>query len=127
MMRCATEGIPDSRGPSDGVPVMSLRGFLRSRGPVLTSEIPLQVVPVPQDCCVTEDIKEAFLSQAEEHRIELLEIPEHSALKQVGTRTVCVYSRLSSFKKPGDGIQPLLPHGFQRTEAVCTDIQNLFY
>ncbi|XP_078240786.1 CWF19-like protein 1 isoform X2 [Pogona vitticeps] len=49
----------------------------------LVVSIGTHVVPVPEDCCVTEDIKEAFLSQAEEHRIELLEIPEHSALKQI--------------------------------------------
>ncbi|XP_053138894.1 CWF19-like protein 1 isoform X2 [Hemicordylus capensis] len=48
-----------------------------------SQHLQLQVVPVPQDCCATEDIKEAFVVQAEEHRMELLEIPEHSALKQI--------------------------------------------
>ncbi|XP_070799316.1 CWF19-like protein 1 [Pituophis catenifer annectens] len=48
-----------------------------------SQHLQLQVVPVPQACCVTEDIKEAFISQAEERHIELLEIPEHSALKQI--------------------------------------------
>ncbi|KAJ6654040.1 hypothetical protein lerEdw1_007549 [Lerista edwardsae] len=48
-----------------------------------SQHLQLQVVPVPQDLCTTEDIKEAFILQAEEQRIELLEIPEHSALKQV--------------------------------------------
>ncbi|KAK9409247.1 CWF19-like 1 [Crotalus adamanteus] len=48
-----------------------------------SQHLQLQVVPVPQTCCSTEDIKEAFISQAEERHIELLEIPEHSALKQI--------------------------------------------
>ncbi|XP_061468662.1 CWF19-like protein 1 [Rhineura floridana] len=48
-----------------------------------SQHLQLQVVPVPQNCCTTEDIKEAFIVQAEEHQIELLEIPEHSALKQI--------------------------------------------
>lgn len=43
-----------------------------------------QLVPVPLDKCTTEDIKEAFVVQAQEQQIELLEIPEHTDLKQVG-------------------------------------------
>ncbi|XP_078240784.1 CWF19-like protein 1 isoform X1 [Pogona vitticeps] len=69
----------------------ALKEFFKARGKrwvayernYKSQHLQLQVVPVPEDCCVTEDIKEAFLSQAEEHRIELLEIPEHSALKQI--------------------------------------------
>lgn len=45
--------------------------------------ISTQVVPVPIQCCTTEDIKEAYIVQAEEQQMELLEIPEHSDLKQV--------------------------------------------
>lgn len=41
-----------------------------------------QVVPVPLDRCATEDIKEAFMVQAQEQQIELMEIPEHTDLKQ---------------------------------------------
>ncbi|XP_063146677.1 CWF19-like protein 1 isoform X4 [Candoia aspera] len=48
-----------------------------------SQHLQLQVVPVPQTCCTTEDIKEAFIIQGEERHIELLEIPEHSALKQI--------------------------------------------
>ncbi|XP_015281792.1 PREDICTED: CWF19-like protein 1, partial [Gekko japonicus] len=69
----------------------SLKKFFRSRGKryvafernYRSQHLQLQVVPVPQDCCTTEDIKEAFIAQAEEQRMELLEIPEHSALKQI--------------------------------------------
>uniref|UniRef100_A0A8D2J9U2 CWF19-like protein 1 n=1 Tax=Varanus komodoensis TaxID=61221 RepID=A0A8D2J9U2_VARKO len=48
-----------------------------------SQHLQLQVVPVPHDCGTTEDIKQAFVTQAEERRIELLEIPEHSVLKQI--------------------------------------------
>ncbi|KAL8168619.1 UNVERIFIED_CONTAM: hypothetical protein K2H54_008344 [Gekko kuhli] len=69
----------------------SLKKFFKSRGKryvafernYRSQHLQLQVVPVPQDCCTTEDIKEAFVVQAEEQRMELLEIPEHSALKQI--------------------------------------------
>lgn len=42
-----------------------------------------QVVPVPMETCTTEDIKEAFVVQAQEQQMELMEIPEHTDLKQV--------------------------------------------
>lgn len=45
--------------------------------------LPLQVIPVPLDLCTSEDIKEAFIAQAQEQQIELLEIPEHSDIAQV--------------------------------------------
>lgn len=44
---------------------------------------PPQVIPVPLSCCTTDDIKDAFITQAEQQQIELLEIPEHSDIKQV--------------------------------------------
>lgn len=43
----------------------------------------VQVVPVPLDRCSTEDIKEAFMVQAQEQQMELMEIPQHTDLKQV--------------------------------------------
>ncbi|KAJ7345364.1 hypothetical protein JRQ81_001314 [Phrynocephalus forsythii] len=69
----------------------ALRDFFRARGKrwvayernYRSQHLQLQVVPVPQDGCVTEDIKEAFLVQAEKHHLELLEIPKHSTLKQI--------------------------------------------
>lgn len=53
-----------------------------------------QVVPVPMEKCSTEDIKEAFMTQAEEQQMELMEIPAHTDLKQV--QTICVSFRLST-------------------------------
>lgn len=38
---------------------------------------------MPLDRCATEDIKEAFMVQAQEQHMELMEIPEHTDLKQV--------------------------------------------
>lgn len=38
---------------------------------------------MPLSSCVTDDIKDAFITQAQEQQIELLEIPEHSDIKQV--------------------------------------------
>lgn len=47
------------------------------------SSPPPQVIPVPLSRCATDDIKDAFITQAQEQQIELLEIPEHSDIKQV--------------------------------------------
>lgn len=50
-----------------------------------------QVIPVPLSCCVTDDIKDAFITQAQEQQIELLEIPEHSDIKQVNQEGVVMF------------------------------------
>lgn len=55
-----------------------------------------QVVPVPMEKCSTEDIKEAFMTQAEEQQMELMEIPAHTDLKQV--HVICVHLRLNTQK-----------------------------
>lgn len=46
----------------------------------------VQVVPVPLDRCTTDDIKDAFMVQAQEQQMELMEIPEHTDLKQAQTQ-----------------------------------------
>ena len=53
--------------------------------PVSSTPLPHlpQVIPVPLSSCATDDIKDAFITQAQEQQIELLEIPEHSDIKQV--------------------------------------------
>ncbi|XP_062860120.1 CWF19-like protein 1 isoform X2 [Trichomycterus rosablanca] len=48
-----------------------------------SQHLQLQVVPVPMQTCSTEDIKEAFMVQAQEQQMELMEIPEHTDLKQI--------------------------------------------
>lgn len=60
---------------------------------VKNTPVVTQVVPVPLDRCTTEDIKEAFMVQAQEQQMELMEIPEHTDLKQVRTPDVaCVFT-----------------------------------
>lgn len=68
----------------------ALKEFFRSKGKryVLfernykSQHLQLQVIPVPLDY-TSEDIKECFITQAQEQQIELLEIPEHSDITQV--------------------------------------------
>lgn len=69
---------------------------------------PAQVVPVPLDLCTTEDIKEAFMVQAQEQQMELMEIPQHTDLKQVETT-----KQTSSFHTP------LFTHMFRCKASVC--------
>ncbi|KAK2098816.1 hypothetical protein P7K49_024267 [Saguinus oedipus] len=72
----------------------TLRRFFKSRGKrcvvfernYKSHHLQLQVIPVPVSCCATDDIKDAFITQAQEQQIELLEIPEHSDIKQVKQR-----------------------------------------
>lgn len=81
----------------------ALKEFFRSKGKryVLfernyrSQHLQLQVVPVPLDLCTSEDIKEAFIAQAQEQQIELLEIPEHSDIAQVWGQISPVTSPLS--------------------------------
>ncbi|PIO22963.1 hypothetical protein AB205_0076070, partial [Aquarana catesbeiana] len=57
-----------------------------------SQHLQLQVVPLPLSCCTTEDIKESFIVQAQEQNIELLEIPQHTDIKQVcGLNVLTVY------------------------------------
>ncbi|KAG7253652.1 hypothetical protein CRUP_034334 [Coryphaenoides rupestris] len=63
------------------------------------------VVPVPLDRCATADIKEAFMVQAQEQQMELMEIPEHTDLKQIAPPgTPYFYVELDT------GEKTLLPH-----------------
>ncbi|KAJ7426905.1 CWF19-like protein 1 [Willisornis vidua] len=70
----------------------ALKEFFRSKGKryVLfernyrSQHLQLQVIPIPLDLCTSEDIKESFITQAQEQQIELLEIPEHSDITQGG-------------------------------------------
>ncbi|NWI13439.1 C19L1 protein, partial [Crypturellus soui] len=69
----------------------ALKEFFRSQGKryVLfernykSQHLQLQVIPLPLNLCTAEDIKEAFITQAQEQQIDLVEIPEHSDIKQV--------------------------------------------
>ncbi|XP_025896473.1 CWF19-like protein 1 [Nothoprocta perdicaria] len=69
----------------------ALKDFFRSQGKryVLfernykSQHLQLQVIPLPLNLCTAEDVKEAFITQAREQQIELLELPEHSDIQQV--------------------------------------------
>ena len=68
---------------SSGLPLstsLTIIGWLVNGSDTL---YPPQAVPVPLDKCATDDLKEAFMVQAQEQQIELMEIPEHTDLKQV--------------------------------------------
>lgn len=48
------------------------------------------MIPVPLDY-TSEDIKECFITQAQEQQMELLEIPEHSDIMQVRDTFTCLH------------------------------------
>ncbi|KFV85564.1 CWF19-like 1, partial [Struthio camelus australis] len=75
----------------------------------------LQVIPVPLDLCTSEDIKESFIVQAQEQQIELLEIPEHSDIKQVAQPgTPYFYVELDTGEKLFHRIRKSFPLQFGR-------------
>ncbi|GLD48230.1 CWF19-like protein 1 [Lates japonicus] len=80
-----------------------------------SQHLQLQVVPVPLDRCTTEDIKEAFMVQAQEQQMELMEIPEHTDLKQIAPPGIpYFYVELDSGEKLFYRIQKHFPLQFGR-------------
>uniref|UniRef100_A0AAY4DAH6 CWF19-like protein 1 n=1 Tax=Denticeps clupeoides TaxID=299321 RepID=A0AAY4DAH6_9TELE len=109
----------------------AVRKFYKSRGKrcVLfernyrSQHLQLQVVPVPMDKCSSEDLKEAFMVQAQEQQMELMEIPEHTDLKQIAPPgTPYFYLELDSGEKLFYRIKKNFPLQFGRevlaSEAV---------
>ncbi|XP_066180405.1 CWF19-like protein 1 isoform X4 [Sylvia atricapilla] len=101
----------------------ALKEFFRSKGKryVLfernyrSQHLQLQVIPVPLDLCTSEDIKEAFIAQAQEQQIELLEIPEHSDIAQVAQPgTPYFYVELDTGEKLFHRIRGRFPLQFGR-------------
>ncbi|XP_075615173.1 CWF19-like protein 1 isoform X1 [Balearica regulorum gibbericeps] len=101
----------------------ALKEFFRSKGKryVLfernyrSQHLQLQVIPVPLDHCTTKDIKESFISQAQEQQIELLEIPEHSDITQVAQPgTPYFYVELDTGEKLFHRIRGRFPLHFGR-------------
>ncbi|XP_069084546.1 CWF19-like protein 1 isoform X2 [Pleurodeles waltl] len=91
-----------------------------------SQHLQLQVVPVPLDCCTTEDIKEAFILQAQEQQIELLEIPEHSDIKQiVQPGTPYFYVELDNGEKLFHRIKKNFPLQFGREVLASEAILNI--
>lgn len=91
-----------------------------------SQHLQLQVVPVPLNCCATEDIKEAFILQAQEQQIELLEIPEHSDIKQiVQPGTPYFYVELDNGEKLFHRIKKNFPLQFGREVLASEAILNI--
>ncbi|XP_068611395.1 CWF19-like protein 1 [Brachionichthys hirsutus] len=112
----------------------ALRSFYRSKGRrcilfernYRSQHLQLQVVPVPLDRCTTEDIKEAFMVQAQEQQMELMEIPEHTDLKQIAPPgTPYFYVELDSGEKLFYRIQRHFPLQFGREVLASEAVLNI--
>ncbi|KAM8883142.1 CWF19-like protein 1 [Synchiropus picturatus] len=112
----------------------ALKNFYKSRGErcvmfernYRSQHLQLQVVPVPLDRCTTEDIKEAFMVQAQEQQMELMEIPEHTDLKQIAPPgTPYFYVELDSGEKLYYRIQRHFPLQFGREVLASEAILNI--
>ncbi|KAM6987046.1 CWF19-like protein 1 [Aplochiton taeniatus] len=109
---------------------MAVRKFYKSKGQrcvvfernYRSQHLQLQMVPVPMDKCTTEDIKEAFTVQAQEQQMELMEIPEHTDLKQIAPPgTPYFYVELDSGEKLYYRIQRHFPLQFGR-EVLASEV-----
>ncbi|XP_034382649.1 CWF19-like protein 1 [Cyclopterus lumpus] len=112
----------------------ALKSFYKSKGErcVLfernyrSQHLQLQVVPVPLDRCTTEDIKEAFMVQAQEQQMEMMEIPEHTDLKQIAPPgTPYFYVELDSGEKLYYRIQKHFPLQFGREVLASEALLNI--
>uniref|UniRef100_A0A3Q0S2P4 CWF19-like protein 1 n=1 Tax=Amphilophus citrinellus TaxID=61819 RepID=A0A3Q0S2P4_AMPCI len=112
----------------------ALRRFYKSKGErcVLfernyrSQHLQLQVVPVPLNRCTTEDIKEAFMVQAQEQQMEMMEIPEHTDLKQIAPPgTPYFYVELDSGEKLYYRIQKHFPLQFGREVLASEAVLNI--
>ncbi|XP_078138158.1 CWF19-like protein 1 [Centroberyx gerrardi] len=112
----------------------ALKKFYKSKGErcVLfernyrSQHLQLQAVPVPLDRCTTEDIKEAFMVQAQEQQMELMEIPEHTDLKQIAPPgTPYFYVELDSGEKLFYRIQKHFPLQFGREVLASEAVLNI--
>ncbi|XP_078276031.1 CWF19-like protein 1 isoform X1 [Rhinoraja longicauda] len=91
-----------------------------------SQHLQLQVVPVPIQCCTTDDIKEAYIVQAEEQQMELLEIPEHSDLKQIiQPGSAYFYVELDNEEKLFHRIKKQFPLQFGREVLASEAVLNI--
>lgn len=91
-----------------------------------SQHLQLQAVPVPQDKCATDDLKEAFMVQAQEQQIELMEIPEHTDLKQIAPPgTPYFYVELDSGEKLFYRIKKNFPLQFGREVLASETVLNI--
>ncbi|KAL7867567.1 hypothetical protein SRHO_G00089510 [Serrasalmus rhombeus] len=91
-----------------------------------SQHLQLQVVPVPMERCSTEDIKEAFMVQAQEQQMELMEIPEHTDLKQIAPPgTPYFYVELDTGEKLFYRIKKNFPLQFGREVLASEAVLNI--
>uniref|UniRef100_A0A671MBM5 CWF19-like protein 1 n=1 Tax=Sinocyclocheilus anshuiensis TaxID=1608454 RepID=A0A671MBM5_9TELE len=91
-----------------------------------SQHLQLQVVPVPMEKCSTEDIKEAFMTQAEEQQMELMEIPAHTDLKQIAPPgTPYFYVELDTGEKLFYRIKKNFPLQFGREVLASEALLNI--
>ncbi|XP_063483997.1 CWF19-like protein 1 isoform X5 [Symphalangus syndactylus] len=92
----------------------------------LVVNIGTHVIPVPVSCCATDDIKDAFITQAQEQQIELLEIPEHSDIKQIAQPGAAYfYVELDTGEKLFHRIKKNFPLQFGREVLASEAILNV--
>nr|XP_019964846.1 PREDICTED: CWF19-like protein 1 [Paralichthys olivaceus] len=112
----------------------ALRSFYKSKGErcvvfernYRSQHLQLQVVPVPLDRCTTDDIKEAFTVQAQEQQMELMEIPQHTELKQIAPPgTPYFYVELDSGEKLFYRIKTKFPLQFGREVLASEALLNI--
>ncbi|XP_028304423.1 CWF19-like protein 1 [Gouania willdenowi] len=112
----------------------ALRCFYSSRGDSCvmfernykSQHLQLQVVPVPSQRCCTEDLKEAFMVQAEEQQIELMEIPQHTDLKQIAPPgTPYFYVEFDSGEKLFHRVRKHFPLQFGREVLASEAVLNI--
>ncbi|XP_036192222.1 CWF19-like protein 1 isoform X2 [Myotis myotis] len=112
----------------------TLRKFFKSRGKrcilfernYKSHHLQLQVIPVPLSRCATDDIKDAFITQAQEQQIELLEIPEHSDIKQIAQPGAAYfYVELDTGEKLFHRIKKSFPLQFGREVLASEAILNI--
>nr|KAF6424728.1 CWF19 like cell cycle control factor 1 [Molossus molossus] len=112
----------------------TLRRFFKSRGKrcilfernYKSHHLQLQVIPVPLSRCATDDIKDAFITQAQEQQIELLEIPEHSDIKQIAQPGAAYfYVELDTGEKLFHRIKKNFPLQFGREVLASEAILNI--
>ncbi|MCJ8736248.1 hypothetical protein PDJAM_G00256890 [Pangasius djambal] len=91
-----------------------------------SQHLQLQLVPVPMETCTTEDIKEAFMVQAQEQQMELMEIPEHTDLKQIAPPgTPYFYVELDTGEKLFYRIKKNFPLQFGREVLASEAVLNM--
>lgn len=110
----------------------ALRKFYLSKGKTCviyernfrTQHLQLQVIPVDQS--KSADIKEVFFRIAEQHKLELAEIPKHTDLKQIlSVGSPYFYAELNDGEKILHKIKKFFPLQFGREVMAAEELLNM--